>query len=176
VNSLEQSIVTEHVDLQALARIHNGNTVIDDFKNGLQDWAVREGGRLIRTYKFQSPDVDRSNGKKLLLRIDPRDRKLSLRLSASSRFLSSELNQGSFSTSRSVEGNGPQDVVIDRNDFKAGGNGKAGQVLEWSRITRFDLSVLDLATKQKIDLTSKEGLSMLKLISWVDEQASSLSK
>lgn len=174
VNSLEQLIVPEHVDLKALTRIHNGNTVIYDFKGGFQDWAVREGGQLIRTYKFQSPEVDRSNDRKLLLRIDPRGRKLSLRLSTGSRFLQSQLIQGSFSLARSVEGNGPQNVVIDRKDFKVSGKkGKAGEVFEWSRITRFDLSILDLKTKQKVDLTSKEGRSMLKLIALVDASGES---
>jgi len=176
VNSLEQSSVPEHVDLTDLANLKKNHAVIDDFNNGFQDWTVREGGRLIKTYKFQSPEIDCSNDRKLLLRIDPGGRKLSLRLSASSRFLSSELNQGNFFYSRSIEGNGPQNVVIDRNDFKAGGSGKEGQVLEWSRITLFDLSILDLETKQKIDLTSKEGLGMLKLISLVDAQTSSLRK
>jgi len=165
LNSLEQSILPEHVDLAALATLKKNQTVFEDFSNGLRDWAVREEGRMIRTRKFQSPEIDCANDRKLLLRIDPGGRRLSLRLSASSRFLSSELNQGSFSLARNSEGHGPQDVVIDRNDFKS----KDGKVLEWSRITLFDLSILDLETKQKIDLTSKEGRSMLKLISWVNE-------
>jgi dienelactone hydrolase len=169
VNSLEHTIVPEQVDLQALARIHDGNTVIDDFNNGLQDWTVCESGQLIRTYKFQSPAVDRSNDKQLLLRIDPGGRKLSLRLSTGSRFLHSQLNQGSFSLAVDVEGTGPQDVLIDRKEFKASGKkGKAGEMIDWLRITRFDLSILDLGTRQKIDLTSPEGGSMLKRIALVD--------
>ena len=132
---------------------------------------VREGGELIRTYKFQSPDVDRSNDRRLLLRIDPGGRKLSLRLSTGSSFLHSQLNQGSFFVAKSVEGQGPQDVVFDPKDFKISGKkGKAGEVIDWSRITRFDLSILDLKTKQKVDLSSVQGLSMLKLISLVDEE------
>lgn len=35
VNSLEQLIVPEHVDLRELTRLHQGNSVVDDFKNGL---------------------------------------------------------------------------------------------------------------------------------------------
>ncbi|MEO1857799.1 MAG: dienelactone hydrolase family protein [Rubritalea sp.] len=170
VNSLEQSIVPEYVDLEALTVLHHGNTVIDDFKNGLQDWAVREGGELIRTYKFQSPDVDRSNDRRLLLRIDPSGRKLSLRLSTGSSFLHSQLNQGSFFVTKSVEGQGLQDVVFEPKDFKKSGKKRqAGEVIDWSRITRFDLSILDLKTKQKVDLSSEQGISMLKLISLVDE-------
>ncbi|MHC4094796.1 MAG: hypothetical protein ACYSWZ_04415 [Planctomycetota bacterium] len=91
---------------------------------------------------------------------DPRGRKLSLRLRADSRFLSEGLNLGSFSLSRSIERKGPRDVMIDRHDFKS----KDDKELEWSRITRFYLSIVDEASKARIDLTSKEGRGMLKSI------------
>jgi dienelactone hydrolase len=169
VNSLEQSIVPEKVDLNALTGLHNGNTVVDDFQNGFQDWAVREEGQLIRTYKFQSPTIDRSSDRKLLLRMDPGGRKLALRLSTGGRFLDTKLRQGSYFFSKTIEGKGSQDVIIDRSGFKAAkGKGKADEALLWSRITRFDLSVLDAKTKQKVDLTSEEGRGMLKSIELVD--------
>ena len=166
VNSLEQSLVPENIDLRALAHLKNNQAVFEDFRNGFQDWSVRAGGQEICTYKFQSPELDFSNDKKLSLRIDPGGRKLSLRLRVDSRFLSEGLNLGSFSLPRSIEGNGPQDVVIDRHDFKS----KDDKELQWSKITRFYLSIVDEASKTKIDLTSKEGLDMLKSITLVDEK------
>jgi dienelactone hydrolase len=169
VNSLEHMYVPPQVDLQALKRIHSGNTVIDDFSNGLQDWTVRPKGG-IRTYKFQSPAVYRSNDQALLLRIDPAGRKLSLRLSTGSRFLQRQLNQGNFSLAIDVEGASSQDVIIERQQFKASSADKrtSAAVLDWSRVTSFDLSIIDRNTGQQIDLSSAPGLGMLKLISFVD--------
>ena len=170
VNSLEQSILPEKVDLTALATLKK-SAVFEDFKNGLRDWSAKDQGRQLRTYKFQSPELDLSNDKKLSFTIDPGGRKLSLRLRAESRFLGHGKDLGSFSLSRSVAGEGPRDVLIDRRDFK----GKDGKDLKWSSITRFNLSILDLTTKQNVDLSSKEGLSMLKLISLVDCKTSAQS-
>jgi dienelactone hydrolase len=173
LNSLEHSIVPEQVDLQALTRLHHGNGVIDDFQDGLGDWAVGDEGRLLRTYKFQSPALDRSNDKQLLLRVNPGGRKLSLRLSTGSKFLHSDLNQGNFSCAVDVEGHGAQDVRIDRHAFKSSDKGKKGQdaeTLDWSRITRFDLSVFDRITRTKVELTSAEGLRILELIELVDAE------
>lgn len=177
VNSLEHSIVPEQVDLQALTRLHHGNGVIDDFEDGLGDWGIRESGQLLRSYKFQNPEVDRSNDKQLLLRVDPNGRKLSVRLSTVSRHLDSDLNQGNFYLVRSVEGHGAQDLRIDRQDFKVSKKGKAetgAQVLDWSLISCFDLSIVDLSTQEKIDLSAPEGLSMLKMLALVDAEPSSL--
>jgi dienelactone hydrolase len=170
VNSIEHAMVPQEVDLTALATLKKDEAVFEDFSNGLRDWAIREKGRMIRTRKFQNPELDVSNDKKLLLRIDPGGRKLSLRLSTGSRFLSSELNQGSFSASRNIEGNGPQDVVIARDDFHASGKGKGKEAeeLQWARITLFDLVILDAATKEKVDLTSEEGRGILKSITLVE--------
>jgi outer membrane protein assembly factor BamB/dienelactone hydrolase len=163
VNSLEQSIVPEIIDLKELSKLEK-TTLLDDFKNGFQDWGVRAGGGEICTYKFQSPHIDRSNDKKLSVSIDPKDGKLSLRLRAESRFLGHGMDLGSFSLSRRVEGNGPQNVMITRSDFK----GEGGKELEWSKITRFYLSIVDAATKAKIDLTSEEGRAILRSIDLVD--------
>ena len=110
-----------------------------------------------------------------MLRIDPAGGKLSLRLSTGSKFLDSQLTQGSFSVTKSIEGNGPQDVLIDRNDFKLSGKkSKAGEVIDWSRISRFDLVIIDKKTNKKINLASKDGSSMLQLIALVEPQSRSL--
>jgi len=150
-------------DTECFFEIDGDHKVIfEDFQNGFQDWSVRAGGQEICTYKFQSPEFDSSNDKKLSLRIDPKGKKLSLRLRADSRFLGEGLDMGSFSFSRSIEGTGPKDVVIDRHDFKS----KDDKALKWPRITRFYLSIVDEASKGRIDLTSKEGREMLKSITF----------
>jgi hypothetical protein len=164
VSSLEQSVVPENVDLARLVNLAGGQSVFDDFKNGFQDWSVRSGGREIATYKFQSPLIDRSNDKKLSLSINPQGKKLKLHLRAESRFLGRGLDQGSFSYSTTIEGDGPQEVVIDRVDFK----GEKEKKLEWSKISRFFLSIMDVESKGKIDLTSEEGRGILKSILMVD--------
>jgi hypothetical protein len=80
LNSLEHSIVPETVDLQLLAKMEKTRTVFEDFENGIRDWSSRDG-RSIKTYKFQSPDLDVSNDKRLRLEgrqkriaVDPVDR------------------------------------------------------------------------------------------------------
>ncbi len=157
--SLEQSIVPQTVQLDALdalARTH----VLDDFSRGLQDWAVQAGGN-ITTYKFQSPALDRSNEQKLKIALDPKGRKLRVNLRTDSRFLGRGLDLGGFSFTRVIEGNGPVDLVLDRSDFK----GEKDVPLEWSRISRFFLSLFDVNTKASIDLETDEGRSVLKSIS-----------
>ena len=62
-------------------------TVFEDFENGVRDWSTRDQ-RSIKTYKFQSPFLDRSNTRKLALTIDPGGKRLAIRLNAGSKFLS----------------------------------------------------------------------------------------
>jgi hypothetical protein len=108
--------------------------------------------------------LDRSNSKKLSLTIDPQGRHLSLRLNAGSSFLSRKNNLGNFSCVRSVQGQGVQEIVISRDDFKSAD----GKTLEWSKLTTFDISMVDEETKAKLDLTSKGGHAILQLIKMVD--------
>jgi len=42
LNSLEQSVVPEKVNLEALAKLPKTRTVFEDFKNGIQDWSTRD--------------------------------------------------------------------------------------------------------------------------------------
>jgi len=159
LNSLEQSVVPEKVNLEALAKLPKTRTVFEDFKNGIQDWSTRDQ-RSIKTYKFQSPDLDRANSKKLVLTINPQGKKLSLQLSTESRFLRKEDCQGRFSCNKKIEGQGPQEIVIDRKEFK----NSDGKTLEWSKIATFNVVLVDLDTREKIDLTSPKGHAILQSI------------
>jgi len=163
LNSVEQSVVPESVNLESLAKIPKTRTVFEDFRNGIQDWSTRDQ-RSIRTYKFQSPDLDRANSKKLVMTIDPQGKRLSLRLNAGSRFLSREDNLGNFSYVKRVEGQGSQEVVISRGEFKSAD----GKTLEWSKIATFEITIVNEETRDKLDLTAKEGHAVLKAIKLVD--------
>ncbi len=164
VNSLEQSLVPEKIDLKELAKLANGNLVFEDFEKGFQDWSVREGGRDLFTFKFQSPLVDLSNRNKLCFTMNPQGRKLSLRIGANSRFLGSGKDLGSFSLGKTIDGEDLQEVVIGRKEFKS----KTDGTLEWSKIANFSLSIVDVATKEQVDLTSEEGRAVLQAIRLVN--------
>lgn len=163
LNSLEQSYVPDKVDLRSLASMPKTRTVFEDFSNGTEDWSTRDG-RSIKTYKFQSPDLDRSNSKKLAITIDPQGKRLLLRINVSSRFLSRENDIGDFSFSKIIQGQDEQQILISRDDFKSA----EGKVLEWSKIATFEITVIDLEAKSNLDLTTKEGQTVLKLIKLVD--------
>ena len=138
-------------------------TVFEDFQNGIQDWSTRDQ-RSINTYKFQSPDLDRSNKKKLSLRIDPQGKRLSLRLRAGSKFLGRTDNLGDFSYAKSIQGQGSRELVISRDEFKS----DDGKTLEWSKIATFEVTIVNEETRDKLDLTSKEGHAVLQVIKLVD--------
>ncbi len=163
LNSVEQSIVPETVNLPSLAKLVDPEAVFEDFRNGIQDWGTRDQ-RSIKTYKFQSPQLDRSANRKLSLTINPHGKRLTVRLTAESKFLSREDNLGSFSCAKRVRGRGEQEVVIGREEFKSAD----GKTLEWSKIATFGISIVDEESKGKLDLTSKEGHAVLKLIKMVD--------
>lgn len=165
LNSLEQSLVPDSINLELLAKMAQitNSTVVEDFSNGIQDWATRDQ-RSIKTYKFQSPFLDRRNSKKLSLTIYPQGKRLSLRLKAGSKFLSRKDNLGDFSYTTRVRGQGTREVVINRDEFK----GADGKTLEWSKIATFEVTIVDEGSKAKLDLTSKEGHTVLQLIKLVD--------
>ena len=64
---------------------------------------------------------------------------------------------------KSISGDGPQEVLIRREDFGSTDE----KMLEWSKIATFEITILDEATKQKINLTSKAGHTILKRIQLV---------
>lgn len=138
LNSAEQSLVPDSVNLNALAKLPKTRTVFEDFSHGIRDWSSRDQ-RSIKTYKFQSPDLDRSNNRKLSVTIDPHGRRLTLRLNAGSKFLSRQDNLGDFSYVKGLSGEGPQDVLIRREDFTSADS----RTLEWSKIATFEVTIVD---------------------------------
>ena len=162
LNSLEQTIVPKNINLKALAQLEKPDAVFEDFKNGVQDWSSRDG-RTIRTYKFQNPELDRSNNRQLALTIDPQGRRLALRLNADSKFLGRENNLGSYTFARRLQGEGPQTIRISRDQFK-GVKGTKDKPLEWSKISTFDVTIIDEAKREKLNLTSAESRKILRRI------------
>ena len=71
---------------------------------------------------------------------------------------------GNFSYTKRINGQGPRQIVIDRLDFKSAD----GKMLEWSKITTFEITIVDEETRDKLDLTSKAGHAILQLIKMVD--------
>jgi hypothetical protein len=163
LNSVEHSHVPEVVDLKRLTMVPKSRTVFEDFSNGIQDWSSRDQ-RTIKTYKFQSPDLDRDNAKRLSVTIDPQGKRLALRLGIKSGFLNRPDNLGDFSFAKSISGDGPQELLIRREDFKSANN----KTLEWSKIATFEVMIIDLESKEKLDLTSPKGHAVLQVIKLVD--------
>jgi len=163
LNSEEQSFLPESINLSSLVSLANPELVFEDFSSGIQDWSTRDQ-RSIKTYKFQNPELDRADHKKLSLTIDPQGRRLALRVNASSKFLSRENNLGNFSHARQIQGEGVQEVLINLNDFK----GPENKSLQWSKIATMEITLIDLKTNDKIDLTSSKGHAILQAIRLVD--------
>ena len=92
LNSQERVWLTEVVDRRSLAKLVRAGEMFEDFSHGARDWATRDG-RSLTTYKFQDPDLDRGNTRKLVFTIDPHGKRLTLRLRADSKFLAPPDNQ-----------------------------------------------------------------------------------
>ena len=95
--------------------------------------------------------------------LDPQGRRLSVRLKASSRFLSRENNRGNFFFMKVVEGSGPRVLKVSLDEFES----DEGKALEWSKIAVFEVSIVDEGTNAKIDLTSRAGWQILSRIELV---------
>ena len=159
LNSKEHAFVPEEVNLDSLLALADPQHVVDDFKNGFGNWSSRDR-QTIKTYKFQSPRLDRKKSRELALVVNPRGKKLDVRLRTDSGFLSRPDNIGSFSAGKRIEGQGPQVMTFRRADFK----GPEGKELEWSKIATLEITVIDTATNQRIALMADNGEKVLQLI------------
>jgi hypothetical protein len=72
-----------------------------------------------------------------------------LRLNTSSRFLGHGKDIGDFHATRKISGKGKQKIVFTIDQF----NGKKDESLSWSAIVNFSISITDLESKQKLDLS-----------------------
>ena len=162
INSKEAIHEPKNIDLKKLPKLAKSG-LIEDFSNGTTDWASRNGDS-ITTYKLQSPMIDRSNDKVLAFTIDPQNRDHTLRLRLVSSFLSRENNIGSFTYNTKVTGKRPQQVLINRQDFK----GEKDKELEWSKIATFNVTLVDHTQRKAIKLTDPQTHTILKRIELID--------
>jgi hypothetical protein len=162
INSKEAIHEPDNIDLKELAKLAK-NGLIEDFSNGTADWSSRNGDS-ITTYKLQSPMIDRSNDKVLAFTIDPQGRDHTLRLRLGSSFLSRENNIGTFTYHTKVTGKGPQQVLINRKDFKSEKNVE----LEWAKVSTFNVTLVDLKQKKAVRLSDPKTHSILKRIELID--------
>jgi cephalosporin-C deacetylase-like acetyl esterase len=163
LNSKEQVWLPEFVDRRSLAKLAKAGDVFEDFANGSRDWGTRDG-RSLTTYKFQDPSLDRGHDRKLAFMIDPHGKRLVLRLRAESKFLAPTDNQGSFTLTKQVSGNGPQEVVIAREDFE----GPDGKTLEWAKIGTLQVTLVDVQGKTTLELATASGQEYLRAIRLID--------
>ena len=162
LTSMEQVYLPEEVDISTLKEIHKNHVIIEDFKAGLQDWSRRPNG-AIRTYKFQSPNLDTAGNKNLRIILDTKGQNLLLNINVSSRFLSRDRVWTDYSYKKKLSNHGVQEMIIRLKDLKSS---KLKRGLKtWSDVACFDLSLWDLSTKQSIDLNSEIEKGWLKSIS-----------
>ena len=159
LNSLEHSVVPETIDRKSLAKLVKPQQVFEDFRAGMRDWSSRDG-RSIKTYKFQNPELDRSDSRKLVLTIHPRRKRLTLRLNASSKFLHRPDNLGDFTFVKQIQGDKPLQVVVDQRDFQS----KEDKKLKWSKIATLTITIVDLDSRQTVNLVTQQEPAILQQI------------
>ena len=81
-----------------------------------------------------------------------------------SKFLSPADSQGDFTLTKQVSGSGPQEVVIQREDFQ----GPDGKTLQWAKIATFQVTLVDVQGKATLPLGSEEGQAYVQAIRLVD--------
>jgi len=103
----------------------------------------------------------------LAFTIDPQGRPHTLRLRTGSGFLSREKNQGDFIYSTRVTGKGPQQILIQKSDFKQ--EKDKNKKLEWSSIATFSVTLVDLESKKTVRLAEPAAQRILQKIELVDQ-------
>jgi len=162
LNSVEQIYEPPEIDLSSYSLIPKTRQV-DNFSSGVKDWAIRENGKRLETYKFQDPSLDLSNELDLTLGIDPQGKELMVSLKTSSSFVSKGEGMGKFQANRKVDGKGERKVIFKRKDFT---DKKEGQIA-WSKIGNFSIAIIDLKAKHPINLADMGPPRHLKYIEMI---------
>ena len=162
LNSVEQTYEPSEIDLSTYSLIPKTRQV-DNFSTGVKDWAIRENGKRLETYKFQDPSIDLSNELDLALGIDPQGKELMIHMKTNSSFVSKGAGMGNFQATRKIDGTGERKVVFKRKDFT---DKKEGQI-SWSKIGNFSISIIDLKEKRPINLADMEPARHLKYIEMI---------
>jgi len=163
VNSVVEIHLPEQLDLSQFSAVEK-TKVFDDFSKGFQDWSQRNP-HSISTYKFQNPALDLSDTKKLSFSLDPKGKAHYLILSTQSKFLGHGKGQGGFRLVKRFEGEGVQELIIAREEFKGD---KEGEILEWDKISTFQVSIQEVEPKRNVELHAAGEQQILKLIKMVD--------
>ena len=159
LNSREHTHIPADIDLAAFDQLPKSG-LIDDFSRGMENWSSRDQGSFT-TYKFQDPELDTSGEGKLAITLQlTQGRDILLGLGLESKFNGHGKDLGNFHYGTKISGNGPQTTLLEARDFKS----KENKALEWSKISTFNITLTDAATKQKINLASPEGRAILKRI------------
>ena len=161
INSVEQIYEPKDLNLNAFSNIPK-TRLIDDFSQGTQNWATQNGSNL-KGYIFQNPELDRSDDLALCLTINPQGKNLVLRLNTSSRFLGHGKDIGDFHANRKISGKETQKIVFTIDQF----NGKKNEPLSWTAIVNFSISITDLESKQKLDLSGIDEPRYLQRIEMI---------
>ncbi|MDD7983990.1 dienelactone hydrolase family protein [Lentisphaera marina] len=161
--SEEHSYVPKGFKIEDLKTLAKDQLIFEDFSHGIQGWTWRHGN--LNTYKFQDPSF-KFDHKKLSITIDPKQDDYYLQIGIDSRFLGAHRDIGRFHYSVPVPAGASKDIIIKTSDFKS--HDKKPKTVQWSRISKFSLALINQKTKKKIDFSTAEGLGMIKVIKLID--------
>ena len=82
-------------------------------------------------------------------------------MQTSSRFIGKEKTQVNFFCNKVIDGTNWQEVIIETKDFQTHDKNNKKE-LEWHRIANFSLSIMDLKSKKKVDLSSNQRSKYIK--------------
>ena len=164
INSLNHSVVPENFNYEELSKIAKSIEIFEDFSNGIQDWIARHGG--ISTYKFQDPSL-KLNGKKLQNHCESSGPKTHDLYANIQPLYWQRKKQVNFFCNKIIDGTNWQEVIIEARDFQTHDKNNKKE-LEWQRIANFSLSIMDLKSKKKVDLSNGQRLQYIKSIELID--------
>ena len=163
INSVEQVMMPGQFDMKRFESLASSSMILDGKADWRKDWSSRDG-RTLKTYKFQSPYIRKTQDGRLRVVVDCKDKSLALRLNVSGKFLDRRASQGDYVFTRAIRGEGEQEILIAREDFKSEGDTQ----LDWNKIATFEMTLVDLKSRQPITLSSAGGQGYMKVIEFVE--------